>query len=289
VDIEIKSIFPITEFDIKDDGAINETEIKGAHISYEINNPIVILDDISINDLKNLIGKMEYRFRKGVGYKGEYYRLKFKETSNGRYIFYRYKKEKNRLKVDENSTLVLNAEDLKYIYPLVLAPDLKDNGIHWSGNYIIFPYEYGEKQPIPQSRLKETAPNLYNYLFSIRESLIQQSRYNKRIQNVNEFYGVIRVGKYTYSDIFIAIRDNTKLSPCMVSKIKTHWGEYKNPIFDNHISYVGVESIEEAEYLINKLKDEKIEKIISKIFDARSIGSRLPLNIPKYQPKGGRL
>jgi hypothetical protein len=286
MDIEIKSIFPVIKFDINDDGVVSETELTGVHISYETNNPIVILDDISVDDLKSLIGRMGYRFRKGVGYKGEHYRLKFKEENNGKYVFYRYRKVKNRLKVDENSTLALNAEDLKYIYPLVLAPDLKDDGIHWSENYIIFPYEYGEKQPVPQDRLKETAPNLYNYLFSVRESLIQQSRYNKRIQNTKEFYGVIRVGKYTYSDIFVAIRDNTKLSPCIVGKIKTHWGEYKNPIFDNHVSYVAVDSVEEAEYLVNKLKDERIEKIINKIFDSRSIGARLPFNIPKYQPKG---
>jgi len=281
--IEIKSTFPVIRYDIKDDENVVIMELKGAQVFYETNNPIVILDDITIEDLKNLIGKMEYKFRKGVGYKGEYYRLKFKETNNGRYIFYRHKKVKNRLKVDENSTLVLKIEDLKYIYPLVLAPDLKDNGMHWSENYIIFPYEYGEKQPIPQDRLKETAPNLYEYLFSIKEQLTQQSQYNKRIQNTNEFYGVIRVGEYTYSDIFVAMRDNTKLSPCMVSKIKTHWGEYKNPIFDNHVSYVSVESVEEAEYLINKLKDDKVTKVISKLFDARSIGTRLPLNIPKYK------
>jgi hypothetical protein len=213
MDIEIKSIFPVIKFDIDNNGTISETELTGVHVFYDTNNPILVLDDISIDDLKNLIGKMEYRFRKGVGYKGEYYRLKFKEKSNGKYVFYRYKKVGNRLKIDENSTLTLNAEDLKYIYPLVLAPDLKDDGMHWSGNYIIFPYEYGEKQPISQDRLKETAPNLYDYLFSIKESLMHQSQYNRRIQNTNEFYGVIRVGKYTYSDIFVAIRDNTKLSP----------------------------------------------------------------------------
>jgi hypothetical protein len=282
--LEIKSTFPVIRYEIKDDESVVIMELKGAQMLYDTNNPIVILDDISIDDLKNLIGKMEYKFRKGVGYKGEYYRLKFKETNNGRYIFYRHKKVKNRLKVDENSTLVLNKEDLKYIYPLVLAPDLRDNGMHWSKNYIIFPYEYGEKQPVSQDRLKETAPKLYEYLFSIKEQLTQQSQYNKRIQNTNEFYGVIRVGKYTYSDIFVAIRDNTKLSPCMVSKIKTHWGEYRNPIFDNHVSYTGVESAEEAKYLIYKLKDEKVTKVISKLFDARSIGTRLPLNIPKYKP-----
>jgi hypothetical protein len=283
MDIEIKSIFPVIKFEIDDNGVISETELTGVHAFYDTNNPIVILDDISIYDLKNLIGKMEYRFRKGVGYKGEYYRLKFKEKSNGKCIFYRYKKVGNKLKIDENSTLALNIEDLKYIYPLVLAPDLKDDGIHWSENYIIFPYEYGEKQPVSQDRLKVVSPNLYNYLFSIRESLMQQSQYNKRIQNTKEFYGVIRVGKYTYSDIFVAIRDNTKLSPCVVGKIKTHWEEYKNPIFDNHISYVAVESMEEAEYLVNRLKDEKVSKLISKLFDARSIGVRLPINILKYR------
>jgi len=196
--VKIKSIFPVIRYDIKDDGTVIIMGLKGTQIFYGTNNPIVILDDITIDDLKSLIGNMEYKFRKGVGYKGEYYRLKFKETSNGRYIFYRHKKDKNRLKVDENSTLVLNAEDLKYIYPLVLAPDLKDNGIQWSENYIIFPYEYGEKQPISQDRLKETAPNLYDYLFAVKEPLEKQSQYNKRIQNTNEFYGVIRVGKYTY-------------------------------------------------------------------------------------------
>lgn len=283
--VEIKSIFPVTIFNIKDDGSIDEKEIEGTHIFYETNNPIVILEDISIDDLKKLIGKMEYKFRKGIGYKGEYYRLKFKEMYDEKYIFYRYKKVKNKLKVDEYSTLILSVKDLEYIYPLVLAPDLKNDGMEWSENYIIFPYEYGEKQPVSQDKLKKTSPNLYNYIFSIRESLTQQSQYNKRIQNTNEFYGAIRVGEYTYSNLFVAVRDNTKLSPCMVGTIKTHWGEDKNPIFDNHISYVRVESIEEAEYLINKLKDEKIKKIVSKIFDARSIGTRLPFNIPKYQSK----
>jgi len=59
------------------------------------------------------------------------------------------------------------------------------------------------------------------------------------------------------------------------------------PIFDGHISYVGVDSVEEAEYLISKLKDKKVEKVVNKLFDARSIGTRLTLNIPKYKPKGG--
>ena len=37
MDIEIKSIFPVIKYDIKDDGTIVKEEIKGAHILYEPN------------------------------------------------------------------------------------------------------------------------------------------------------------------------------------------------------------------------------------------------------------
>jgi len=132
--------------------------------------------------------------------------------------------------LDENSELVLDRRELKYIYPLVLSPDITDDGLSWSENYIIFPYEYGNKQPVEEEKLKKEAPNLYNYLNSHKKDIMRQSQYNKRIQNVKEFYGVIRVGLYTYSKFFVAIRDNTKLVACLVEWIKTHWGE-KEPYF----------------------------------------------------------
>ncbi|MEM2175163.1 MAG: hypothetical protein QXI58_06045 [Candidatus Micrarchaeia archaeon] len=251
-------------------------------ISY-FNNPIIVLDRIKESELINLLGMCEYRFRKGVGYKGEIYRLKFKEKEKGKFVFYRFKKEGKKLKEDTNNILKLEEKSLKYIYPLVLSPDITDNGLKWSENYIIFPYEYGKKQPISEETFQLEASDLYNYLNARREEILNQSKYNKRIQHVKEFYGVIRVGEYSYSNFFVAMRDNTKLTACIVEKIKTHWGEYKNPIFDNHVSYVPVNSKEEAEYLVEKLRNKKLRHIAKLIFDPRSIGCRLPFKIKKYK------
>jgi hypothetical protein len=251
----------------------------------ETNNPIVLLDNVSEKDLKKIIGKCEYQFRKGVGYKGEIFRLKFKEIRGSNVIFFKFRKENRKLKINKNDTLKLDLKELKYIYPLVLSPDLTDNGFQWSENYIIFPYEYGEKQPVNSFKLSQEAPHIYNYFSSHFNEIVQQSTYNRRIQNVKEFYGLIRVGKYSYSKFFVAIRDNTKLNACAIKWIKTHWGEYKNPVFDNHVSYVPVSSMEEANYVVSKLRDPTVEKLVQKIFDTRSIGSRLPFKIPKYKIK----
>lgn len=252
-------------------------------IKLDINNPIILLENISKIDLQKYIGQCEYRFRKGVGYKGEFYRLKFKEIKNEEVFFYKFKKENRKLKEDKNNLLKLDLKELKYIYPLILSPEITDEGLQWGKNYIIFPYEYGEKQPVSEEKFKKEAPNLYNYFSSHKIEIMEQSKYNRRIQNVKEFYGVIRVGYYSYSKYFIAMRDNTKLTSCIVEWIKTDWEEEKNPIFDNHISYVSLTSKEEAEYLLNKLKEPKLKEIVKVIFDSRSIGSRLPFKISKYK------
>jgi hypothetical protein len=280
---ELLNDIKVKVFDFKENRINVAKTFNAIQIKLNVNNPIVLLENISENDLRKFIGQCEYRFRKGVGYKGEIYRLKFKEIKGEKVIFHRFKKENRKLKVDMNTTLEIDFKELKYIYPLVLSPDITEKGLQWSENYIIFPYEYGERQPIAEDKLKKEAPNLYNYFLSHQREIIEQSRYNKRIQNVKEFYGVIRVGYYSYSKFFVAMRDNTKLTSCIVEWIKTHWKERKNPVFDNHISYVSLTSKEEAEYLINKLREPKLKEITKVVFDSRSIGSRLPFKIPKYK------
>ncbi|RLG11162.1 hypothetical protein DRN69_08105 [Candidatus Pacearchaeota archaeon] len=280
-EIEVK----IFDFDEKENKISITKGFDAIQINLPINNPIILLGEISKNDIKKYLGKCEYRFRKGVGYKGEFYRLKLKEIKDNKVIFYKFKKENKRLKVDKNNLLILDSKELKYIYPLVLSPEITDQGLQWSKNYIIFPYKYGKKQPVLEEEFKKEAPNLFNYLSSHKSEIMEQSKYNKRIQNVKEFYGVIRVGYYSYSKHFIAIRDNTKFTSCIVSWIETEWEEKKNPIFDNHVSYVSLDTKREAEYLLKKLREPKLKKLVSVLFDNRSIGSRLPFKIPKYKVK----
>lgn len=255
--------------------------------------PYIILLDRNINeeDMKTLekyVGKSKLNFRKGIGYKGAIQRLYFKKMEKNFAIFNLYKKSNRKLVVSEN-ILKVPRKELKYIYPLVLSPDITNKGLRWGKNYIIFPYKYGELQPIKEDKFKQEAPTLYNYLQAHRTELLAESSYNQRIQKKGEFYGVIRVGKYSYNNCFVAIRDNTKLIACVVRKIETDWGKKKNPIFDNHISYISYNvnnkklTYKRAKTIANALNSKLVRQFIEGFFDARSIGSRLPIMIEKIK------
>jgi hypothetical protein len=245
--------------------------------------------------LKNL-GISDYKFRKGIGYKGIVQRLKFAYKYKKEIVFYRMKKVGNRFVEDKENILKVPFNELKYIYPLILSPEIKEDKLDWQHNYIIYPYRFGEKKPIDEEDFKKEAPKLFNYLKTYKKELLNQSSYNKRVQNNNKFYGVIRVGAYTYADYYLVIRDNTKLVAQVVEKIKTDWGEEKNPIFDNHISYLS--PIDEENKNLSKKDMEKIKDILSwnetkviveGIFDSRSIGSRLPIKIERILDELSRI
>ncbi len=115
------------------------------------------------------------------------------------------------------------------------------------------------------------------------------------MQNLKENYGILRIGSYVYANHFVCIRDNTKLAPCYISLINTHWGKAMTPLFDNHISYISERPIvnykdirsvpitqDEALYILEKLLDKDNQEIILKSQDSRSISSRLPIEIPLF-------
>jgi hypothetical protein len=244
------------------------------------------LDEKKLNLLFNNLGISSYKFRKGVGYKGAIVRLQFKEIENNGVIFYRMKKQGKRFVADKENLLTIPLEELKYIYPLILSPEIKENKIEWQHNYIIYPYKYGERSPIKEEILKNETPTLYKYLKTHKIELLNQSSYNKRIQNNKEFYSLIRVGEYTYSNTYLLMRDNTKAVFQVLNKIKTDWGDEKIPIFDNHISYLSrIENREitkeEAEQIKEILSWKETKTIIEGMFDSRSISSRIPIKIER--------
>jgi hypothetical protein len=115
----------------------------------------------------------------------------------------------------------------------------------------------------------------------IQNSINTSSTYNKRIQNTLFDVGIFRVGEYTYSDWFLATRDNTKSLFSIVGWLETPWGEKKLPLFDGHINYVSRNSNGDA---INYDEIKRIFKIFTKkgvklyiknSSDSRSISGRL--------------
>lgn len=258
----------------------------------ELNNNFLIAQSIErAKYLKSLIGKCEYQFRKGVSVPYAM-RLVFIDFSKDkkRGIFSPYTKVGNRLKLDEGVKIEL---EFDFIRPFITAPMLNDEKAkQWKNDYCICAYEKGAKKPLKEDKLKTLVPYTYKYLKDIEYTLAKGSEFNKRVQSFDEFYGILRMGSYVWSENFICIRDNTKLEPTHFSLMKTHWDELKTPLFDNHISFISEVlnhkkheryiDKREALYILEKLKNKDIQEIILNSQDNRSISSRLPVNIKLY-------
>ncbi|MEM4367627.1 MAG: hypothetical protein QXO21_01210 [Candidatus Anstonellales archaeon] len=250
------------------------------------NNPMIIGRNMEeLSEYLSLIGECQYVFRKGVGYVGEVYMLKYGGKHKDKYTFFLFEKQNKRLKESYRS-LELEEKELEFIYPLVRAPDLTNKGFVWSKHYIIFPYYPNSKEPISEEEFERIAPNLYKHLFRHKDKIQKQSSYNDRIQKRKEFYSLIRVGEYTYGKHFVALRDNTRINACYVGLIDTDWGIKKQPIFDGHVSYVRVSSKKEAKYIVDILRNPKVEELINILHDNRSISLRLPIKIAKLGSGG---
>lgn len=262
-------------------------------LNSELNNNFLITQNIErAKYLKSLIGKCEYQFRKGVNVPYAM-RLVFVDFAKDkkRGIFYPYAKIGRRLKLDTSKKIEL---EFDFIKPFVSAPMLSDDKTkQWSNDYCICAYERGAKKPLSEERLQILAPYTYKYLKDIEDSINKGSQFNKRVQNFDEFYGILRMGIYVYSDTFVCIRDNTRLAPTLFTKLKTHWKKLESPLFDNHISFISEVLVNkkherfidlaEAKYILEKLNDKDIQEIILNSQDNRSISSRLPVSIKFYK------
>jgi len=129
-------------------------------------------------NLLKIIGNCFYKFRKGVGYKGEVHRLQFQKIDGERIIFTGFKKGKKRLVPCEEKKVILNRKELKFIYPLVMSPHLKEQKLDWHNDYIIFPYEFNNKKPVPEEILKKVEEEAKLEAAKIAKEIEEEARKN---------------------------------------------------------------------------------------------------------------
>lgn len=249
----------------------------------EENNFLEIETKDNVKEIEKFIGKCEYKFRKGVEAKAQMRFVFSEDIDETTAYFYPVIKEKKLYEVDKSRKIKL---EKKYLNPLITSPMLK-NG--WNNLYVLFLYEYGNKQPLNLETIKQEAPNIYKWLDFNKEHLKKGSDYNNRIQQ-KPYWGLLRIGNYTFKDRFVCIRDNTSLNPNIITKIKTHWKEMKMPIFDGHISYISYSknikddlTEKESEYIFNILTNKLVLKIILNSQSSRSISSNIPIKINFYK------
>ena len=219
------------------------------------NNHYMVVDADEYKEIKDVLGHNDYKIRSGISLcKGGYYLLKFigkvdEKTSK----FEHY--------MNKDKRIVLSGEIVKLeneiVYPYVKSDDIKDNILKSVDTYCVFPYKYGQKVPYGLNELRKKYPKFYKYFMrpEIQKAIKSASKFNSRIQKNKFDIGIFRVGEYTYSEWFLATRDNTKSVFSICGKLSVPWGGKKMPLFDGHINYYS------RDLNGNPLKKDEVEKM----------------------------
>ena len=181
--------------------------------------------------------------------------------------------------------------ETKYLYPLVKGPAIE----HFSHNYenliVPFPYEKNDpNRPINAKQLEKESPFLLSYYKKYGEIIRAQTKFSDKIRGPNsgEFYGLARTGPYSFHNVYVAFRDNTKWRAVVITSENLPWGERKRFVFQNHAVSMcerkegGFIDEDEAHYICAILNAPIVEEFIYASSDTRSFKIRPPIFVPNY-------
>ena len=180
--------------------------------------------------------------------------------------------------------------ETKYLYPLVKGPHIEH--FQYNDPDIIVPFPYDKKdphRPIDQKTLKNECPLLLGYFKKYEKLIRQQTGYSDTLRVDGEFYGVARTGPYSFRNVYVGFRDNTKWRAVAVTQKKMPWGSKKRYLFQNHaVSICETEArdryitIDESYYICGILNTKIVEEFIYASSDTRSFKIRPPVYIPMF-------
>jgi hypothetical protein len=179
--------------------------------------------------------------------------------------------------------------EIEYLFPVVKSINIERFKHNYSGILAPFPYaKSNPKQPLNRIQLKGT--KLLGYFLKYEEIFAKQTDYYQKIKGPDsgEFYGLARVGPYSFAEYYVAFRDSTKWRATVISPIETDWGGRKRFVLQNHAASICEDSDgnfiseDEAHYVCAILNAPIVEKYIIQSSDSRSFKIRPPVKIPKY-------
>lgn len=259
------------------------------------NSIFSIADDRTLlHRFSEVVGKSHYKGREGIEfYPQELFLFTLAEgmpePPPGNEWVTNFQSSKSKYNVAQQTILM----ETKYLHPLVKGKEIGKFDLAQNSFYVPFPYDkdYSFKAPLPLSRLRVDAPNLTNWLMQNRSIIEAQTDYNQRIigkNNNQSFYALARVGKYSFGEISVAFRDNSKWGAVVVESITTTWGEKVRPQFQNHAVSISQDGdgnfidYNEAHFICGILNAPTVSKYIAESSDSRSFKIRPQINIPKF-------
>lgn len=189
--------------------------------------------------------------------------------------------------------------ETKYLFPLVKGPAIKPFQHSYAGLIVPFPYKREDPhRPIDAATLakQSESPLLLGYFRIFEETIRAQTQFSDKIRgpDAGEFYGLARTGPYSFADVYVAYRDNTKWRATVVTSSVMPWGERKRFVFQNHAVSMcerqsgGFITEEEAHYICAIMNAPIVERFIYASSDERSFKIRPPVYIPEFDALDSR-
>jgi hypothetical protein len=254
-------------------------------------------DQAELDEFALVAGECEYIGREGIEfYPQELLLFKFQSegAKPGTVWLQNVQVKKSKYKIQKRRVLLETA----YLHPLVKGPEIEQYYHNYSGLIVAFPYEASDPiRPISIDELRKKSPLLLNYYEQNREIIDQQTKFSDRIRGPDpgEFYGLARTGPYSFSDVYVAFRDNTKWRATVVTSADMPWGERQRFVFQNHAVSMcerqdgdGFINEDEAHFICAILNTPIVERFVYAASDNRSFKIRPPVFVPLYDPDDDR-
>ncbi len=247
-----------------------------------------------LRKFKMIAGQSSYKGREGIEfYPQELLIFKYvgegKGAAKGRVFLRNIQVTKAKYKIFEQKTLL----ETKFLYPLVKSTAIDRFSHEWEGHMVPFTYRSNDPRcPLDRTALRKEAPLLLDYYERHEDVIRQQTHFSDKIRgnNAGEFYGLARTGPYSFQNVYVAFRDNTKWCAAVITTQSMPWHEEKRFVFQNHAVSMcertdgsGYIDIEEAHYICAILNAPIVAEFINASSDTRSFKIQPPVYIPKFQ------
>jgi ribosomal protein S17E len=240
---------------------------------------------------RKIAGQCEYIGREGIEfYPQELLIFKYhkKGPRSGTVFLKNIQVQKSKYKIPQQTVLL----ETKFLFPLAKGKEIESFKHNYKGFIVPFPYYASEpRKPLDTKALKRESRWLLDYYRKYEKIIRAQTPFSDKIRgpNAGEFYGLARTGKYTFRDVHVAFRDNTKWRAAVITSHEMPWGEKKRLLFQNHavsmcerVNGDGYITLDEAHYICAILNVPIVEEFILASSDTRSFKIRPPIYVPLF-------
>ena len=195
---------------------------------------------------------------------------------------------KSKYRIAEQELLL----ETEFLHPLVKGPYIERFRHAYDGLLAAFPYDESSIRTAQLGVTNFGGALLYccRTMTSTASCISAQTGFSDIIRGPDpgEFYGLARTGPYSFAEVYVGFRDNTKWRACVIESASLPWDEDKRFVFQNHAVSVcerpqgGFISREEAHYLCAILNAPTVERFIYASSDNRSFKIRPPVYVPRF-------